>query len=286
MDTLIHHLSYHLKETVKSYQPVSGDDISHAFFIETSHQRYFMKANNTPDAVQMFKTEALGLETIRKTETVSVPTVIHSGIHDHTAFLVLEYIEAKPASREDFHLLGNHVAKLHQVTSDSYGFSEANFIGSLPQRNSKHDTWVDFYINERLNPQIELALSKQLLSNNEIPDKEGMKNVLNDLFKNVKPSLLHGDLWGGNFIIGIDGIPYLIDPAVYYGHHEVDLAMSKLFGGFGRAFYSAYHDVIPQSTRIEDRIEIYQLYYLLVHLNIFGRSYYGSVQKIFDKYFN
>ena len=143
----------------------------------------------------------------------------------------------------------------------------------------------DFYIDERLLPQFDLAQSKGLLRSNEIPDKEIMKGNLNDLIKVVKPSLLHGDLWGGNFLIGKDGTPYLIDPAVYYGHHEVDIAMSKLFGGFGSAFYSAYYEVFPESSRINDRIEIYQLYYLLVHLNIFGSSYYGSVKQILNKYF-
>lgn len=286
MNRLIQHISDLLKETIKRYKPVSGGDISQAFFVETSHHRYFLKFNKKPDALQMFKTEELGLEAIRKTKTISVPKVFHSGIMGTTTYILLEFIESKPASSEDFKQLGYQLAKLHQVTSEAFGFSEDNFIGSLPQSNRFHDTWIDFYINERLSRQFEMAQSKSLLSSTEIPDKKLMESVLNDFMNGTKPSLLHGDLWGGNFLISSDGSPYLIDPAVYYGHHEVDIAMSKLFGGFDSTFYHSYQEVFPETSLLENRIEIYQLYYLLVHLNIFGSSYYPSVKNILTKYFN
>jgi len=286
MDTLINHISDILKERIKKHKPISGGDISQAFYIETSHHRYFLKTNNRADALQMFKTEEFGLEAIGKTNTISVPKVFHSGIKDNTAFILLEFIESKSASNEDFEQLGYQLARLHQITSDAFGFSDDNFIGSLPQSNQFHDTWVDFYINERLSPQFEMAQSTGLMSSTEIPSKELMKSILRDLTNDVTPSLLHGDLWGGNFLISSDGKPYLIDPAVYYGHHEVDIAMSKLFGGFGSAFYRSYQEVFPETSQIKNRIEIYQLYYLLVHLNIFGSSYYGSVKKIINKYFS
>ena len=286
MNTIIQHISELLKETIKGYKPISGGDISQALFIETSHNRYFLKANNKPDALQMFKTEAFGLKTIRNTQTISVPEVFYSGKVEDNAFILLEFIESKPASNDDFERLGQQLAKMHQITSEAFGFSDDNFIGSLTQSNRSHDSWIDFYINERLYPQFELALFKGLLRSTESPSQQCIKSSLLDLMKGITPSLLHGDLWGGNFLISNDGNPYLIDPAVYYGHHEVDIAMSKLFGGFGSSFYRTYHEVFPKTPETITRIEIYQLYYLLVHLNIFGSSYYSSVKKILDTYFN
>ena len=174
---------------------------------------------------------------------------------------------------------------MHQHTSDTFGLDQDNFIGRLPQRNTRHKNWTDFYTYERLWPQLELAKRKGLLKDNEYPKSEHIKNQLNYLFENVKPTLLHGDLWSGNYLISKDGTPYLIDPAAYFGHHEIDIAMSKLFGGFGDTFYSAYLNHVPTDKFTSARIEIYQLYYLLVHLNMFGNSYYGSVISILKTYF-
>ncbi|MFL1011187.1 fructosamine kinase family protein [Flavisericum labens] len=177
------------------------------------------------------------------------------------------------------------MAKLHQCHSRNFGLDHNNFIGNLLQSNTEHKTWGNFYIYERLLPQLKLTKSKNLLHSNEIPPTETMVKSLSSLFRNIKPSLLHGDLWSGNYLISSDGTPYLIDPAVYYGHSEVDIAMTKLFGGFGEDFYDAYVESIPFTSDTTARIEIYQLYYLLVHLNLFGRSYYDSVKSILIKYF-
>lgn len=281
----IKHIEDILSAKVKSVITVSGGDISRAFKIETEIGHYFLKINSNANAHNMFQAEKLGLETIKGTQTVATPKVIACGILKQSAFLLMEYIEPKTPSEKDFKNFGEQLAKLHQCTTDNFGLKTHNFIGSLPQSNKQHNTWTDFYTSERLYPQLELAKQKGLLSGAEYPIAKQIKKQLEIFFKNIKPALLHGDLWSGNFLISKNGTPYLIDPAIYYGHSEVDIAMTRLFGGFGEAFYKAYHSYYPQDKLTSVRIEIYQLYYVLVHLNLFGASYYGSVTSILKKYF-
>ncbi len=180
---------------------------------------------------------------------------------------------------------GQQLGHLHKISTSQFGWDSDNFIGSLHQSNKTHDTWPDFYVSERLLPQLQLTVDQGLLSVGDVPSEHTMLSVMATLCPQVKPSLLHGDLWSGNYLISKDGIPYLIDPAVYRGHSEIDIAMSKLFGGFGASFYQVYNEVIPADNFSNDRIKIYQLYYLLVHLNLFGRSYYSGVKAILKSYF-
>jgi fructosamine-3-kinase len=151
--------------------------------------------------------------------------------------------------------------------------------------NHQDDDWPRFYVEHRLNVQLRMSRDAGLLSGNEIPGENVMVRTVENLCPNVTPSLIHGDLWGGNYLISSEGIPCLIDPAIYYGHHEVDLAMSRLFGGFDTGFYSAYHELMPYAPGSEERNDIYQLYYLLVHLNLFGPSYYHRVKQLLTRYF-
>ncbi|TGV02680.1 fructosamine kinase family protein [Flavivirga rizhaonensis] len=278
-------LSNILNESITKVSPVRGGDISEAFKIETSNNAYFLKSNNVSNASNMFQIEAYGLQVIRKTNTIKTPKVLACDTFQNVAFLLMEFIDSKSASSSDYKNLGNQLAQLHQCTSDNFGLDQDNFIGSLHQSNKPNTTWVDFYTTERLQPQIELAKQKQLLSKNEYPSSQKIKETLEPLFAGIKPALLHGDLWNGNFLISKNGTPYLIDPAVYYGHHEVDIAMTKLFGGFSVCFYDTYYSNFETDEHSSARIEIYQLYYLLVHLNLFGNSYYGSVLSILKKYF-
>lgn len=279
------HLSNLLNETITDILSVSGGDISKAYRIDTPTYSYFLKTNSGANALKMFQTEAHGLKLIHHANTIKIPKVIACDAFQNTSFLLMEFIERKSPSQEDFENLGNQLAELHQCTSEYFGLHQNNFIGSLPQINKQNKKWVNFYANERLLPQLKLAKQKGLLSDNECPSAKRIEESLNPLFENIKPSLLHGDLWSGNYLISKDGEPHLIDPAIYYGHHEVDIAMSKLFGGFSEDFYNAYHSILPQDSKTASRMDIYQLYYLLVHLNLFGRSYYGSVVSILKKYF-
>ncbi len=283
--TLLNYLAERIGETITSYKPISGGDISNAFLVETNQNRFFLKANSQKEAYTMFVTEKKGLQIISQTNTIATPKVYYCGCYKSDAFLLMEYIEPKTPASKDLETLADHLASLHKTTASKFGLNQDNFIGNLPQSNKQHQGWAAFYFNERINPQLELAKSKGLLSINDLPKKQKIHRVLQELFQGITPSLLHGDLWSGNYLIAIDGTPYLIDPAVYYGHHEVDIAMSKLFGGFEPSFYQKYQEHFPFSEQTNARIDLYQLYYLLVHLNMFGSSYCNSVKRILTKYF-
>ena len=280
------HISYLLNISIRRIKPISGGDISKAYLMETDTERFFCKLNYTSTAHLMFLAEKAGLKAIAQTKTVKTPDVLLCEALKNGALLIIEYIEPKTPIPKDFEALGHHLAALHRHSgAASFGWSKNNFIGSLIQYNTEHKDWTSFYLAERLMPQLRLAVDNGLLGKSEVPSEEKMKAVLSTFFENVSAALLHGDLWGGNFLISNDGVPYLIDPAVYYGHHEVDIAMTRLFGGFHKRFYEAYQEHFPSTDGEKERADIYQLYYLLVHLNLFGRSYYGSVKAIINRFF-
>ncbi|MCK0178219.1 fructosamine kinase family protein [Flavobacteriaceae bacterium S0862] len=281
----ISHLTSRLESKILSYKSISRGDISSAYHIKTQNKDYFLKINSNKYASSMFIAEREGLDTIAKANAIATPKVYFIGSFKNYSYIIMEYLEATTPTPNAIEKFGKQLAQLHQTKTEEFGFGHNNFIGSLHQLNSYHNDWHSFYINKRLLPQINLAISKGFLSENEVPNIIKMQSALDYLFKNVTPSLLHGDLWNGNFLITTNDVPYLIDPASYYGHSEVDIAMSKLFGGFSSGFYNAYHNIIPQDEDTNTRVEIYQLYYLLVHLNLFGRSYYSSVKSILSKYF-
>ena len=269
-DAFVKHISNYLEGTIQNTINLSGGDISSAYRIETTKCSYFVKCNEAPNALLMFETEAKGLKHIENTNTIRTPKVLEFGNYNSTAYLILEFIGSRSPSHTDFQNFGEKLAQLHSNSSITFGLDNDNFIGKLPQSN-KH--------------QFEIALNKGLITITEVPSNSEMNESLATMLKDIKPSLLHGDLWSGNYLISKDGSPFLIDPAIYYGHNEIDIAMSKLFGGFGNAFYEAYFSNFPTDDYTDSRIEIYQLYYILVHLNMFGNSYYGSVKRIIKKFF-
>lgn len=279
------YISQILGEQIISCSAMTGGDISEVYKLATASQELLLKTHRGKQAFAMLSAEKQGLETISKTKTIQTPKVYFLGEYKNTAFLVMEYVHIKNSNEKDFERLGLQLASLHQSTALEFGFPNDNFIGSLPQSNHKHTDWTTFYVKERLQIQLDLARSKGLLSSQDIPNVDSMLQVCNRYFQDIRPNLLHGDLWGGNFLIAENGVPYLIDPAVYYGHSEVDLAMSRLFGGFSSRFYDAYHSINPLGKDNQERNNLYQLYYLLVHLNLFGSSYYAGVKRILEKYF-
>ena len=204
------YISHCIHSEIESHQSVSGGDISAAYLLETKRNKYFLKVNSKPWALDMFMAEAVGLRAISNTKTISTPKVIATDNYLNEAFLLMEYVDTKSSNSNNMELFGMQLAQLHQMTSDTFGFDHNNFIGSLDQSNYKHKFWNDFYIEERLLPQLSLSLSKGLLSNSEIPETEFMKTCCSPYFKYVRPSLLHGDLWSGNYLISSDGNPYLI----------------------------------------------------------------------------
>ena len=281
------HISQILGCKVLKVEAVLGGDISKAFGVYTQTQRFFCKVNDSPCALHMFNMEKAGLEHIERTKTIGVPKILACGQHEGISYLLMEFIASKSADSKDFETLGHQLAAMHSLDmGDSFGWQQDNYIGSLTQSNKNHPDWSLFYVQERLLPQLITAREKRLLGPDEIPTENSLVKGCQQFFTHTKPALLHGDLWSGNYCIDTHGLPYLIDPAVYYGHHEVDIAMTKLFGGFGTSFYDAYSERFPGIDGTKERTDIYQLYYLLVHLNLFGTSYYSAVKHLLKKYFD
>lgn len=256
MQTILSHISQKIEESIASFRPIPGGDISSAYQLQTETKKYFLKINANPFALAMFQAEQKGLDAIEKTQTIAVPHVYVVGSLEGKSFLLMDFMEAKRPGVNDFRQFGTQLAQLHRCTQKDFGFLSDNFIGSLPQSNHLHTDWTAFYWNERISPQLKLAYDRRLLHKKEIPSPESALPVFREIFGVVKPSLLHGDLWAGNYLISTDGTPYLIDPAAYYGHSMVDIAMSKLFGGFASSFYDAYHEIIPKSGNALQQIEL------------------------------
>jgi fructosamine-3-kinase len=273
---------------VELSQPVYGGDINQAARFVAGGQPYFVKWSPGAPST-MFPAEAHGLRLLASAHTIRVPKVIVQGDAEGNcpAFLVLEWIETG-STRSDgvMERFGTALADLHRHTAPLHGLDRDNFIGRLPQPNVQSPSWIDFYRNQRIRPQ--MALARQ---NGRLPARrEDLLTRLMDRLpdwlddETMPPSLLHGDLWGGNYLVDDRGQAVLIDPAVYYGHRETDLAMTELFGGFSSRFYEAYEATYPLDPGYAERRDLYQLYYILVHLNLFGEGYGGRVDSIAAHY--
>ena len=278
-------LREHLPSPVVSLKPVGGGDINEAFKATVANgESYFIKTHPSPPP-GFFSQEAQGLERLAQTRTISIPAVISVVEEENFSCLILEWITSGPASSQSSISFGQDLAKLHRASSDTFGLEDDNYLGTLPQSNLPTKDWVEFYRDQRLNPLLQRAHQKGLFPNALLRKSERLlDNLSSVLGAPEKPSLLHGDLWGGNRMVGQNGTSWLIDPAVYFGNREVDLAMMRLFGGFSQEVFDAYQATYPLTTGWQDRIEIYQLYPILVHLNLFGTSYLGSVERILRGY--
>ncbi|SFM17822.1 Fructosamine-3-kinase [Gracilibacillus orientalis] len=272
---------------VQLVQPVAGGDINQAYYVQTAEKHYFIKTNQRVPA-DFFKIEADGLEQIRATNTIAVPEVYHYDIAngDEEIVLIMEWVEGNK-NATTARVLGENVAALHLAEAgSSFGLDQTTFVGELTQDNVWYDNWVDYYREKRLRPQMELAIEKGRMNGKR---RERMESLLANLDqyipKTPRVSLLHGDLWGGNWLVGKDGEPYLIDPSIVYGDHLFELAFTELFGGFPADFYQSYQIAFPIEAYYEDVKPIYQLFYLMVHLNLFGEGYGGSVDRILAHYY-
>ncbi|MCB0400738.1 MAG: fructosamine kinase family protein [Flavobacteriales bacterium] len=270
--------------SVLSVRSVGGGSINDAFQLKTVQGDFFVKFNSAVQFPGMFEREAEGLNLLRNTHSIRIPDVLLVGEIDSTAFLVLEWIDGVAPLPNFWYDFGKQLAKLHRHTADQFGLDADNYIGSLPQSNRKHASWVDFLISERLMPQLKRAVDTGHLDRKTVQHFEGLFRELPDIFPTEPPALLHGDLWSGNFMVGSQGEPVIMDPAVYYGHREMDLAMTKLFGGFDRELYQAYHEQHPLEKGWEQRVPVCNLYPLLVHVNLFGGGYVQQVKGIVSKF--
>jgi fructosamine-3-kinase len=266
---------------------VAGGDINEAFELELEDgRRIFLKTNRSADGA-MFPAEARGLAWLSEVSSLRVPSVlaVSSGDPTDPPFLLLEFLNsARPRAGFDEEL-GRGLASLHRAGAPSFGLDHDNFIGRLPQQNRPHGSWAEFYGSERLLQQLELARAAGRAPSELCRGIERLAARLPDLVGPAEPpARLHGDLWGGNLHVDELGAPCLIDPAVYGGHREVDLAMMRLFGGFGRRVFEAYAEAYPLAPGHEARVQLYQLYPLLVHLNLFGQSYTAQIMHALQRY--
>lgn len=240
---------------------------------------YFVKWNDKFKYPGMLETEAKGLTLLANTKTISIPQVIHISETGDFQFLLLEFIENAPPSSNFWKTFGEQLAALHQTSYSRFGLDHDNYMGSLKQSNSWQTSWADFFIENRLHPQLTLAIYSNLISKEQAKKFEALYSKLHQLVPDEKPALVHGDLWSGNLLSGVNG-PALIDPAVCYGNREADLAMTQLFGGFDQSYLDAYQSVFPLSPDFSERIDIYNLYPLLIHVNLFGGAYAAQVNRI------
>ena len=261
--------------SISAVTPVAGGDINQSYCITgNNNRRLFVKLNSSAEA-DFFHCEAVGLNHIQKTGAIACPTPLLCGNSQPYAFLITPYHHMRPHGDE--FLFGQQLAKMHQRTHDYFGFDRDNYIGQTPQINTLEACWANFFLENRITPQLKLAYRNGFtapLKKQALKLLEAIPGLLADY--NPQPSLVHGDLWGGNKGFLTDGTPIIFDPACYYGDREVDIAMTHLFGGFGSDFYRGYDSIWPLNKDYKKRMRLYNLYHQLNHLNLFGSSYLKS----------
>jgi fructosamine-3-kinase len=261
---------------------IGGGSINEAWLLADANRRYFVKLNR-PALLDMFVAEAEGLQAMHSTNTIRVPEPLCYGSADGYSYLVMEYIASGGGNADSHAQLGEQLAAMHRHTADRFGWHRDNTIGSTPQPNDWHADWLTFLREQRLGFQVELALRKGA-SRQLRQQAVRLLAELEYFFESYVPeaSLLHGDLWSGNYSISETGEPLIFDPAVYYGDREADLAMTELFGGFPSAFYAAYRQAWPLDPGYKQRKTLYNLYHILNHYNLFGGGYEGQAINMFE----
>jgi protein-ribulosamine 3-kinase len=288
--SLRHHIEQELKHLITNEQACSGGCINQAVRFAAGKEQWFVKWN--PHApMNMFATEARGLRSLRSTNTLRVPEprCWQDPDGDCPGYLLMEGISEQSSSKRSSHQIqqrfGQQLASLHAQSAEHFGWQEDNFLGRLPQKNQQRDSWVDFYRECRLEPQLKLAIQTGILPKR---DRRSLTNLLErlDIFLNPKvaPALIHGDLWSGNYMIDNQGQVVIYDPAVSYADREIELAFTELFGGFSKHFYQGYQQVFPLDPGYEERKLLYQVYPLLVHVNLFGSGYVAQLMSAVEPY--
>lgn len=269
--------------TVQQYQLVAAGTRNQAIFLQTEQGPYFLKTNHE-SVSEIFKRESEGLDRLRTNCSLYVPQTLAQGSYEDQHFLLMDWIPSAPKKGDYSERLGEGLAELHMCTAKAFGLDRNNFIAILPQNNDWKDRWLDFFVEKRLEPQLQLAYYNQLVGEKFLGRFRSLYPYLEHFFPVEKPALLHGDFWSGNILPDAAGLPALIDPAVYFGHREMDLAFSRLFGGFDSRFYEAYGDFFPLEPGFEERVAVYNLYPLLVHLNLFGKAYLSGIQQTLKRF--
>ena len=292
-------LSTHFNQPVQitGHLRVFGGDINKTFQLKTNVGSFFLKLNNG-HLKDLFEREFEGLQLLNQTRTIKIPEPILYGsfsgnviiekkaipFNQAQIFLITGYIQNENPSKNFWQIFAHQLAGLHKHSSNHFGLSTNNYIGSLSQQNNSGDSWAEFYATQRIMPLMQLACEQNKCNKKEVSAVERLSGRLPNLFPAEQPALLHGDLWSGNFMSGTNGEPVIYDPAVYYGSREMDIAMSLLFGGFDKSFYRYYNEVFPLQPNWEQRVRLCQLYPLLVHLILFGGHYYSDVLDVIKAY--
>lgn len=268
---------------LRSVDSVGGGSINNAYRLTGDKHSFFIKLNRA-DRLEMFEAEAEGLQELIAANAVRVPQPVCLGSDEQHAWLVLEHVEMAGGNGAALELLGRQLAQLHRATADEFGWQRDNTIGSTPQINTLTGDWVTFWRDYRLGFQLWLA-ARQGAGQRLLHKGETLQAELDKLFvgHRPEPSLLHGDLWSGNYAITSEGEPVIFDPAVYYGDREADLAMTELFGGFPARFYDAYREAWPLEPGYALRKVFYNLYHILNHFNLFGGGYAGQAERMIDQ---
>ncbi|MDB5207603.1 MAG: fructosamine kinase family protein [Flavisolibacter sp.] len=259
---------------------VGGGSINETYQLNFGDRKIFCKLNSATMYPRLFLKEQAGLALIAKQGIIKTPSAIDCFEASGYQILLLEWIEEGERTQGFWKKFGEQLAALHQLTNNSFGLDEDNYMGSVPQQNNTETGWITFFIHQRLHPMINRCSEKNLLASTHHQQFEKLFVKLPDIFEPTeKPSLLHGDLWSGNFMCNQNKEPVLIDPAVYYGHRCMDLAMTTLFGGFHKSFYETYDYHFPFPANYKEQWAVCNLYPLLIHLYLFGRSYLPQIEQ-------
>ncbi|NOQ36461.1 MAG: phosphotransferase [Methylococcaceae bacterium] len=284
-ELLIQHLANETGQSLKNITltPVYGGDINHCYHLKANNISWFIKLNDA-ELEAMFVAEAAGLKELSQTKTLKIPEVITYGNNGQQSYLVLEYLSLGKSSSNSDKLLGRQLAQLHRQKQPFYGWHIDNTIGKTPQHNQRNDDWVTFWQQQRLAKQLQLAAQNGHRGKLQSQGEKLCANI-GKFFSNYQPqaSVVHGDLWGGNAAVDMQGNPVIFDPACYYADREVDLAMTELFGGYSHNFYAAYEEEWALDEGYNVRKTLYNLYHILNHLNLFGRGYASQASGMISK---
>ncbi|MGD8526339.1 MAG: fructosamine kinase family protein [Thioalkalispiraceae bacterium] len=269
--------------SVEQKSSVGGGCINSAYRISNGRQNYFVKLNSA-EQLEMFIAEAEGLQEMASANAIKVPTAVCYGSSGGQAYLVMEALDMGGSKPGVMALFGEQLAAMHRYTKDRYGWHRDNTIGSTPQPNDWHHDWLSFWRDRRLGFQLKLAAANGA-GHGLINKGEQLQDNIEVFFPGYQPeaSLLHGDLWSGNYSITAQGEPVIFDPAVYFGDREADIAMTELFGGFGQEFYAAYNQAWPLDEGYSVRKTFYNLYHILNHFNLFGGGYASQAEGMLDR---
>jgi len=265
-------------------QNLSGGDINDAYCLHGNEKKYFLKINNAKRYPGMFEKEANGLNVLEKGCDLFIPKVVQYGETNGQQYLILDWLEKRTPGEKFWEHFGAALAEMHKIPQAYFGFEEDNYIASLPQKNTPHEYWSGFYAECRMIPLTRHLKDSGYFSAQDIDSVEAFCKRLDEIFPRENPSLLHGDLWSGNYMMVEGGNASIFDPAVYFGHREIDLGMTLLFGGFSSPFYETYHNTYPLEKNWRQRVQYTQLYPLLVHAILFGGRYIQSVREILRKF--